>query len=70
MSVASFVASQRTEHGVPHALSCRALGVSESWFYKSRDRPPTPRPARRRQLDDAVTTSFAAAGGGYGSPRV
>jgi len=45
MTVASFVAAQRTEHGVPHALSCRALELGESWFYKWRDRPPTP--ARR-----------------------
>ena len=42
MSVASFVAAQRTDHGVPHALTCRALELSESWFYKWRDRPPTP----------------------------
>ena len=27
MTVASFIASQRTDHGVPHALSCRALEV-------------------------------------------
>jgi hypothetical protein len=32
MSVASFVAAQRTEFGVPHALTCRALELSESWF--------------------------------------
>ena len=50
MSVASFVAAQRTEHGVPHALTCRALELSESWFYKWRDRPPTPRQARRRAV--------------------
>jgi putative transposase len=41
VSLADFVAAQRTEHGVPHALSCRALGVSQSWFYKWQDRPPT-----------------------------
>jgi hypothetical protein len=29
VSVARFIASQRTEHGVPHAVSCRALDVSE-----------------------------------------
>jgi hypothetical protein len=42
MSVASFVAAQRTDHGVPHAVSCRALDLSESWFYKLKDRAPTP----------------------------
>jgi len=29
VSVASFVATHRTEHGVPHALTCRALELSE-----------------------------------------
>ena len=40
MSVASFVASQRTEHRVPHALCCRWLG-SARLVLKWRDRPPT-----------------------------
>ena len=73
MTVASFVAAQRTDHGVPHALSCRALGLSESWFYKWRDRPPTARQARRASLDAAVKASFDDSGGTpgtYGSPRV
>jgi putative transposase len=73
MTVASFIASQRTEHGVPHALSCRALDVPESTFYKWRDRPPTPRQARRVELDAAVKASFDESGGTpgtYGSPRV
>jgi putative transposase len=73
MTVASFVAAQRAEHGVPHAVSCRALKVSESWFYKWRDRPPTPRQARRVELDAAVKASFDDSGGTpgtYGSPRV
>ncbi|MCW3819565.1 hypothetical protein ONA91_34510, partial [Micromonospora sp. DR5-3] len=30
----AFIASERTEHDVPHAVACRALGMSESWFYK------------------------------------
>jgi putative transposase len=34
MTVASFVASQRACFGVPHVISCRALSISESWFYK------------------------------------
>jgi hypothetical protein len=51
---ASFVASQRTDHGVPHAVACRVLDVSELWFYKWKDRPPTARQQRRTALDDAV----------------
>ena len=38
MTVASFIAAQRTDYRIPHAVSCRALEVSESWFYKWRDR--------------------------------
>jgi putative transposase len=70
MTVASFVAAQRTDYGVPHVISCRALELSESWFYKWRDRGPTPRQQRRDTLDDAVRRSFDASGGRYGSPRV
>lgn len=70
MSVASFVAAQRTDHGVPHVITCRAVGVSPSWFYKWRNRAPTPRHQRRTDLDVAVKRSFDASDGRYGSPRV
>ena len=73
MTVASFIAAQRTIHRVPHAKCCRWLGVSESCFYKWRDRPRTPRQARRACLDEAVKASFDTSGGTpgtYGSPRV
>jgi len=73
MSVASFVAAQRTVHGVPHAKCCRWLGVSESWFYKWHERAPTARQQRRAALDAAVRASFDDSGGTpgtYGSPRV
>ena len=73
MTVASFIASQRTDHGVPHAVACGALDVSESWFYKWKDRPPTARQQRRAKLDEAVRASFDDSGGNprtYGSPRV
>ena len=36
MSLAVVIASQREQHGIPHAVSCRALGVSQAWFYKWR----------------------------------
>jgi len=71
--VASFIAAQRTDHGVPHALSCRALAVPASTFYKWRDRPATPAQVRRAGLDRAVKESFDDSGGNpgtYGSPRV
>jgi putative transposase len=73
MSVASFVADQKTDYGVPHVVSCRALGVSASWFHKWHDRPPTPRARRREALDARVAEIFADSGGNpgtYGSPRI
>jgi putative transposase len=73
MSLAAFIASQRTDHRVPHAVACRALDVSESWFYKWRDREPTPAQRRRAELDAKVAEIFEDSGGEartYGSPRV
>lgn len=73
MSLAAFIASQRTEHRVPHAVACRALDVSESWFYKWRDRPPTSAQQRRAELDAKVREIFDDSGGEpgtYGSPRI
>ena len=64
------IASQKAEHGVPHVVSCRALVVSRSWFYKWRDRPATRRQQRRAELDAAVARVFAQHRGRYGSPRV
>ncbi len=60
---AEFVVAQRSEHGVPHAVACRALGVASSTFYKWRDRPPTPAQQRRDGLDAAVKACFDASGG-------
>jgi transposase InsO family protein len=73
MTVASFIAAQRTDHGVPHATCCRWLDVKPSTFYKWLDRPPTPRQQRQARLDAAVKASFDDSGGTpgtYGSPRV
>ena len=70
MSVSAHIAAQRTDHGVPHAVSCRALGVAASTFYKWHNRPPTPAQRRRADLDVEVRACFNASGGTYGSPRV
>ncbi len=68
VSVAAFIAAQRTEHQVPHAIACRALGVSQSWFYKWRNRPPTPRQDRCNRLAAAVRNVFDDSVGTYGKP--
>jgi len=70
VTVAAFISSQRAEHEVPVTVACRALGVSASWYYKWRDRPPTARQGRHAELVDAVWESFQASGFTYGSPRV
>lgn len=73
MTVASFVAAQRADHEIPHAVACRALEVPASTFYKWWDRPPSARQVRRARLDAAVKESFDESGGTprtYGSPRV
>ena len=60
MSVARFVADQRTMHQVPHVFCCPILGLSASWFYKWLGREPTDRQVRRGQLDAVVKTAFDA----------
>jgi putative transposase len=69
MSLAVFIADQRASHQVSHAVACRALAVSESWFYKwhHRSRHPAPSEQRRAELD---AEAFEAARGLYGSPRI
>ena len=58
MSVARFIADQRTMHHVPHASCCRFLGISQSWFYKWLDRKPTDQQVRRDELDAAIRAAF------------
>jgi putative transposase len=70
LSRAAFIADQRTSYGVPYAVACRALGVSESWFFKWHGRPPTPGQQRRAEVDKAVRVAFEASKGTYGSPRI
>jgi len=72
--VAAFIAAQREQHRIPHGVSCRALGVSQSWFYKwaSHARAGTlpPRAARRARLAAAVKRLFEAYQGKRGSPVI
>jgi len=68
--VAEFIAAQREQHGVPHATACRAMGVSQAWFYKWQHGDASPRRARRRQLTVEVERLFAAHRGRYGAPRI
>lgn len=79
MSVARFIADQRTNYRVPHAVSCRLLGVSEAWFYKWHKRTQSPgaatglhttRDYRRDTIDRAVAVAFDKARGLHGSPRL
>jgi transposase InsO family protein len=68
--VAAFIASQREAHGVPYAVSCRALGVSQSWFYKWNGGELSVRAARREQLKAEIARLFGERDGKDGSPRV
>jgi putative transposase len=70
VSVARFIADQRTFYAVPHAFSCRLLEVSESWFYKWIKAPTTARGRRQVLLDEAVRKAFVASRATFGSPRV
>ncbi len=54
VTVTAFISSQRAEHDVSVRLACHVLGVSESWYFKHRNRPPTPRQPRRAELAAAA----------------
>jgi putative transposase len=68
--VAALIAAQRDERQIPHAVACRALGVSRSWFYKWKDHALAPRAARKQALAAGVRRLFRAHRGTYGSPRI
>jgi putative transposase len=70
VSVAGFIAAQRAEYQIPHATACRALGISQAWFYKWAHGDSSPRHARRVQLTAKIKQLFAAHRGRYGSPRI
>jgi putative transposase len=68
--LAALIVAQRAEHGIPHAVSCRALGVSQAWFYKWRRGDASLRRSRRRALTELVAYLFKRHRGSYGSPRI
>jgi len=70
VSVARFIADQRTFYRVPVAVCCAILGLSASWFYKWVKAPVTAQITRRRELDAEIVELFNASGRTYGSPRI
>ena len=58
MSVARFIADQRTFYRVPVAVCCAILGLSAGWFYKWVKAPVTAQTRRRRELDAKVRALF------------
>jgi len=79
VSVARFIADQRTTYRVPHTVVCALLGVSLAWFYKWLGRAESPgaanglhttRDRRRDTVDRAVRVAFGKARGLHGSPRL
>lgn len=55
---------------MPHAVACRALGVSPAWFYKWKPGVLPPSARRRERLDAEVAARFAAREGKDGEPRI
>jgi transposase InsO family protein len=70
VSVARFIADQRTFYRVPVAVCCAMLGLSVGWFYKWIKAPVTGQALRRRELDAKVRELFEASERTYGSPRI
>jgi putative transposase len=70
VSVARFIADQRTSYRVPVAVCCAILGLSAGWFYKWIKTPVTGQLSRRRDLDAKVSELFETSGRTYGSPRI
>ena len=68
--MAALIAAQRVEHQIPHAVACRALGVSRSWFYKWNGGALPPQAQRRQRLAAEVARLFTLHAGKYGSPRI
>jgi putative transposase len=70
VSLVALIATQRAEHGIPVAVACRALGVSQAWFHKWRKGDRSPRRKRRAALAATIAYLFAKHNDTYGSPRI
>ena len=70
VALAALIAAQRDAYQVPQSLSCRALGVSRSWFYKWNGGSLPQRAARRQPLAAEVRRLFEQHKGKHGSPRI
>jgi putative transposase len=70
VSLAGFIAAQRAEHGIPYATSCRAVGVSQAWFYKWVNGDVSLRRTRREALAAQIRYLFTKHKRRYGSPRI
>jgi putative transposase len=70
VSLAAFIATQRAQYGIPHAVACRAVGVSQAWFYKWCKGDVSLRRKRRAAVDAAVAYEFARRQGRDGSPPI
>lgn len=72
--MAAFIAAQRVQHRIPHTAACRALGISQSWYYKwaghARAGTLPPRAARRARLAAEIRRLFEAHEGKRGSPVI
>ncbi len=64
------IAAQRSKYGIPHTVACRALGVSQAWFYKWRRGDTSLRRTRRAALAVLIACLFTRHHGSYGSPRI
>ncbi|GGJ72301.1 hypothetical protein [Streptomyces brasiliensis] len=71
-AVVGAISDCKTEENIPHRIACRALEVSEAWFYTWRRRPaePTKREVRRTALAERIRYFFDRSGKTYGSPRI
>ena len=64
------ITTERATRQVPIRTSCKALGVSESWYYKHRARPVSDRGQRREALTEEIWGFYRDSDYTYGSPRI